>query len=128
MPRGDARGDVVASSGLLGRERSGHGRFGAARSGPSRVLRASPAVARRVCVVAMEQDSSEAKLNVVTGATGQVGIELCQILVERGEPVRAVVLEGDPATSRLRELGVEVVIGDACDESSLCAGFAGADT
>ncbi len=76
----------------------------------------------------MEQDRSEARLNVVTGATGQVGIELCQILVERGELVRAVVLEGDPAASRLRELGVEVVVGDACDESSLRAGFAGADT
>jgi len=65
---------------------------------------------------------------VVTGATGQVGLELCRTLMLAGGSVRAIVLAGDPAASRLRELGVEVVLGDACDERSLEEGFAGADT
>ncbi len=67
-------------------------------------------------------------LRVVTGATGQVGLELCRTLAADGGAVRAVVLAGDPAGPRLRDYGVEVVEGDACDESSLRAAFEGADT
>ncbi len=67
-------------------------------------------------------------LRVVTGATGQVGLELCRTLAADGGSVRAVVLAGDPAAPRLREYGVEVVEGDACDQRSLEEAFAGADT
>ena len=64
--------------------------------------------------------------SVVTGATGQVGLELCRGLRAAGKSVRAVVLPGDPAEDRLRELGVELVEADVRDASALRRAFAGA--
>ena len=48
---------------------------------------------------------------LVTGATGFVGSYVINALISRGKQVRALVLPGDPAASRLPE-GVEVVAGD----------------
>lgn len=64
--------------------------------------------------------------SVVTGATGQVGIELCRGLVAAGRSVRAVVLPGDPAAPRLRELGVEVAEADVRDAPALRRAIEGA--
>jgi dihydroflavonol-4-reductase len=64
--------------------------------------------------------------SVVTGATGQVGIELCHALRAAGKSVRAVVLPGDPAQARLRELGVEVATADVRDAPALQRAIAGA--
>lgn len=67
-------------------------------------------------------------LHVVTGATGQVGLELCRGLRAAGKPVRAVVLPRDPAIARLRAMDIEVAVADVRDLAALQAAFAGADT
>jgi len=64
--------------------------------------------------------------SVVTGATGQVGIELCHGLVAAGKSVRAVVLPGDRAIPRLQALGVEVVTADVRDAPALARAIEGA--
>ncbi|MBK9751912.1 MAG: NAD-dependent epimerase/dehydratase family protein [Nannocystis sp.] len=67
-------------------------------------------------------------IHVVTGATGQVGLELCRGLRGAGKPVRAVVLPHDPAIARLQANGVEVVVADVRDFAALRVAFTGADT
>lgn len=64
--------------------------------------------------------------DVVTGSTGQVGLELCRALVMAGRPVRAVVLPGDPAAPRLSALGVSVAHADVRDTRGLRAACEGA--
>jgi nucleoside-diphosphate-sugar epimerase len=59
-----------------------------------------------------------AKLNVVTGATGMLGSHLAEQLVARGERVRALVRPGSD-TSFLRQLGVEMIEGDLTKPASL---------
>ncbi len=62
---------------------------------------------------------------LVVGATGLLGGEICRLLRERGNPVRALVREGSPREAGLRALGAEVVHGDLKVRSSLdraCAG------
>jgi nucleoside-diphosphate-sugar epimerase len=66
-----------------------------------------------------------AKLNVVTGATGLLGSYVAEQLVARGERVRALVRPGSD-TGFLRGLGVETIVGDLLDPSSLPAALAGA--
>jgi dihydroflavonol-4-reductase len=67
-------------------------------------------------------------VHVVTGATGQVGLELCLGLRAAGKPVRAVVLPGDPAVARLQASDIEVAVADVRDLAALQAACAGADT
>jgi nucleoside-diphosphate-sugar epimerase len=58
---------------------------------------------------------------LVTGAAGFVGGHLVEMLVERGDEVRALVRRGED-TSLLRALaGVEIVAGDLTDPGSLRA-------
>lgn len=62
-------------------------------------------------------------MNVVVGATGLVGGEICRLLAESGEPVRALVrpTSGVTGTTRLRDLGVEIVPGDLKDRGTIDA-------
>lgn len=62
---------------------------------------------------------------LVTGATGRVGRQVVQQLVERGADVR--VLVRDPSKASF-PTGVEVVKGDLLDIDSLRAAFAGVGT
>jgi nucleoside-diphosphate-sugar epimerase len=55
---------------------------------------------------------------LVTGATGLLGSHVVDLLVERGERVRALVRRGDNH-ERLTKLGVEVCCGDLGDHRSL---------
>ncbi|MEE2751015.1 MAG: NmrA family NAD(P)-binding protein, partial [Myxococcota bacterium] len=55
---------------------------------------------------------------LVTGATGQLGSGLVDSLLERGESVRALVLQSDD-TVNLRNKGVEICVGDLCDADSI---------
>jgi uncharacterized protein YbjT (DUF2867 family) len=68
--------------------------------------------------------------NLVVGATGLVGREVCRLLAERGRPVRALVRSSsDPdKVAELRELGAELVQGDLKDPASLVSACAGAET
>ena len=68
----------------------------------------------------------KAKLNVVTGATGLLGSHLAEQLVARGERVRALVRPGSD-TSFLRQLGVELTVGDLTEAASLPRVVDGAD-
>ena len=55
---------------------------------------------------------------LVTGAAGFLGSNICAQLLERGERVRAFVLEGDKSAQYLPE-EVEIVYGNLCDKASL---------
>jgi nucleoside-diphosphate-sugar epimerase len=66
------------------------------------------------------------KLNVITGATGLIGSHIAEQLVARGTRVRALVRPSSDITF-LRQLGVELTVGDLADADSLRAAFTGAD-
>lgn len=55
---------------------------------------------------------------LLTGAAGFLGSNISRVLLERGEVVRALVLNGDPAVRHVPE-GVEIVYGDLTDKQSL---------
>lgn len=63
---------------------------------------------------------------LVTGATGFTGGHLCERLVGDGHRVRALVRDAGRA-SRLRELGVELAVGDLCQPHSLERATEGVD-
>ena len=65
-------------------------------------------------------------VQVVTGATGHLGNVLVRHLLERAEPVRAVVQAGDDRIA-LRGLDVEIVEGDVTSERSIEDALRGAD-
>jgi len=74
----------------------------------------------------METISASAKLNAVTGATGQLGSHIAEQLRAAGERVRALARPGSDARF-LEQIGVEIVPGDMADASALRKLFAGAD-
>lgn len=67
---------------------------------------------------------------LIVGATGILGTEICRLLRERGQPVRALVrATSDPEkAARLRTDGAEVVRGDLKDRASLERACDGVDT
>ncbi|HXQ61565.1 MAG TPA: NAD-dependent epimerase/dehydratase family protein [Acidimicrobiales bacterium] len=62
----------------------------------------------------------------VTGATGLAGANICRLLVERGDGVRALARAGAD-TGPLLAMGVEVVTGDVTDADDVRRAAAGAD-
>lgn len=58
---------------------------------------------------------------LVVGATGLVGGEICNRLAAGGHPVRALIrtTSDEAKVARLREIGVETVVGDLRDQVSL---------
>jgi uncharacterized protein YbjT (DUF2867 family) len=69
-------------------------------------------------------------MNLVVGATGNVGGAVCEALCAEGKPVRAMVRESsDPERVRwLGDLGAEVVRGELRDPESLNRACEGAET
>lgn len=63
----------------------------------------------------------------VTGATGLAGANVCKLLVERGDSVRALAREGAD-TGPLAELGVEVIAGDITDADDVRRAAVGSDS
>lgn len=55
---------------------------------------------------------------LVTGATGFLGVNLCQHLAQRGEAVRALARTPEKAAD-LRALGIEIVQGDVTDDAAV---------
>lgn len=68
-------------------------------------------------------------MDLVVGATGMLGREICHLLRGRGRRVRALTRESsNPATvARLRASGADLVQGDLRDRPSLDAACRGAD-
>jgi NADH dehydrogenase len=66
-------------------------------------------------------------MNLVVGATGLLGGDICRRLVDAGRPVRAFVrTTSDPVkVEALRSLGIEIVEGNLCDPASLQAACRG---
>jgi NADH dehydrogenase len=66
-------------------------------------------------------------MNLVVGATGMVGMEICRLLSAAGKPVRALVrATSDPAkVEKLKTLGAAVMLGDLRDAASLKAACQG---
>src|SRR5437867_6869929 len=60
-------------------------------------------------------------MNLIVGATGMVGGEICKLLAEQGKPVRALVrnTSNPESVARLSGLGAEIVKGDIKDRVSL---------
>ena len=58
------------------------------------------------------------KLFLLTGAAGLLGSNISRQLIEQGEDVRALVLNGDPALPHV-PADVEVVLGDITVEADL---------
>ena len=63
---------------------------------------------------------------LVTGATGLAGANVCKLLVERGDAVRALA-RPSADTGPLVELGVEVVTGDVTDPEAVLRAATGSD-
>jgi nucleoside-diphosphate-sugar epimerase len=64
---------------------------------------------------------------LVTGATGLAGANICKLLVERGDGVRALA-RAAADTGPLAALGVEVVTGDVTDPSAVLQAAKGSDS
>jgi uncharacterized protein YbjT (DUF2867 family) len=65
---------------------------------------------------------------LVTGAAGRVGAvgrTVTELLVKQGKAVRAMVRNEDERSQALRDMGVEVVIGDLLDLDSMHKAIAG---
>jgi uncharacterized protein YbjT (DUF2867 family) len=64
---------------------------------------------------------------LVVGATGLVGSEVCQRLMRRGEPIRALVraTSSREKVEALRSSGVELCVGDLKDPQSIAAACLG---
>ena len=71
---------------------------------------------------------NQAKLVLVTGATGNQGGACVEALLKRGHQVRALTRNSaSPAAKRLREQGVEVAAGNFTDSDSLVRAAQGVD-
>ncbi len=62
----------------------------------------------------------------VTGATGLAGANVCKLLIERGDEVRALARSGAD-TDPLEALGVDIVTGDITDAGDVLRGATGSD-
>jgi uncharacterized protein YbjT (DUF2867 family) len=69
-------------------------------------------------------------MNLVAGATGSLGGQVCRLLIERGDRVRALVrASSDTAkVQQLRALGAEIVVADLTDAASLALACSGIET
>ncbi len=68
-------------------------------------------------------------MNLVVGATGLLGSEICRLLVKEGKPTRALVRPtSDPSrVAELQSLNLEIARGDLKDRSSLKDACSGVD-
>jgi dihydroflavonol-4-reductase len=64
---------------------------------------------------------------LVTGATGLAGANICKLLLERGDAVRALARDGAD-TGPLVDLGVDVVTGDITDADDVLRAATGCDS
>jgi len=67
-------------------------------------------------------------MNLIVGATGLLGNQICTLLADRGKPVRALArtTSNPDKVARLRNIGAEIVPGDLKNPQSLVAACRGA--
>lgn len=65
-------------------------------------------------------------MNIILGASGQVGSALAEKLIEKNEPVRAVIRDKEKA-GNLERISIEVCIADYFDEKALKQALQGGD-
>jgi uncharacterized protein YbjT (DUF2867 family) len=67
-------------------------------------------------------------MNLIVGATGLLGNQICTLLADRGRPIRALArtTSNPDKVTRLRTIGAEIVYGDLKDPPSLPAACRGA--
>jgi len=70
----------------------------------------------------MNMDNNRDKIVLLTGAAGFLGSHICEMLLEEGHKVRALVLPGDKSTKFI-PARAEVVEGNLCDMDSIKAFF-----
>mgnify|MGYP003734141325 FL=1 len=105
---------------------AGRGGFGGA-CGKILLVSCNNSPSRPACSSSLDRPrppAYTAPMNLVTGATGLLGSHLCEQLVQRGQPVRALVRRSSD-TAFLESLGVETAYGDITDPSSLPAALKG---
>lgn len=66
-------------------------------------------------------------MNIVLGATGQIGSMLANNLFQKGQPVRAVV-RNEAKALELRKRGIEVIVVDYLDRGAIVKAFQGGKT
>jgi uncharacterized protein YbjT (DUF2867 family) len=68
-------------------------------------------------------------MNLIVGATGLLGNQICTLLADRGNPVRALVraTSNPDKVTHLRNIGAEIVHGDLKDPQSLADACRGVD-
>ena len=66
-------------------------------------------------------------MNLIVGATGILGSEICRLLADKGEPVRALVraTSNPEKVAQLKALNADVAVGDLKDRRSLDAACRG---
>jgi uncharacterized protein YbjT (DUF2867 family) len=67
---------------------------------------------------------------LITGAAGKTGgvsRSVVEMLLDRGEPVRAMVYREDARAQRLRDLGAEVVVGDLTNPGNVVDAMTGVE-
>jgi NADH dehydrogenase len=66
-------------------------------------------------------------VNLVVGATGLLGSEVCRLLAAEGKPVRALVRQTSDQTkvAELESLNIEIARGDLKDPATLAAACGG---
>jgi uncharacterized protein YbjT (DUF2867 family) len=67
---------------------------------------------------------------LITGAAGKIGgvsRSVVELLLDKGEPVRAMVHREDARAQRLRDLGAAVVVGDLTDPRSVVDAMTGVE-
>lgn len=65
---------------------------------------------------------------LVVGATGLLGMAICQQLRQKGLAVRAFVRAGSPREPALRALGIDIATGDLTDSATIDAACTGVTT
>jgi uncharacterized protein YbjT (DUF2867 family) len=69
-------------------------------------------------------------MNLVVGATGKLGSDICRLMSAQGRPLRAMVrpTSDSAKVEQLRSLGAEIVVGNLRDPTSLAAACSGVTT
>ncbi len=64
---------------------------------------------------------------LITGATGFIGFHLTRYLIDKGEKVKVIVRKNSPGLSKMKNLNVDIHLGDITDLESIKSAFQNVD-